>query len=170
MQVPFITKCSGLGQDRVTPDALPGDERVLKDDRTTSPLWGDAGHASTALCHVFPSIISRKKEWEHSPTKNGGGVRCSSSLCQDMQAIYSSRECKQTCPCPTVPLAVPSQHCLQDTLFLPEVRPPLSPPQHRRPSSSRDRWPQAGDHAPHAPLLPGKPSGYKGMTVTPAQP
>lgn len=60
-----------------------------------------------ALCHLFPSIISRKKEWEHSPTKNGGGVRCSSSLRQDMQAIYSSRECKQTCPCPTVPAGLP---------------------------------------------------------------
>lgn len=55
----------------------------------------------------FPSIISRKKEWEHSHTKNGGGVRCSSSLRQDRQAIYSSRECKQTCPCPTVPAGCP---------------------------------------------------------------
>lgn len=107
MQVPFITECSGLGQDGVTPDALLGDERILKDDRTTSPLWGDAGHASAALCHLFPSIISGKKEWEHSPTKNGGGVRCSSSLRQDTQAIYSSRECKQTCPCPTVPAGHP---------------------------------------------------------------
>lgn len=103
MQAPFITERSGLGQEGVTPDALLGGERALKDDRTTSPLWGDAGHARAALCHLFPSIISSKKEWEHSHTKNGGGVRCSSSLRQDMQAIYSSRECKQTRPCPTVP-------------------------------------------------------------------
>lgn len=91
----------------MTPDALLGDERDLKDDRTTSSLWGGAGHASAALCHLFPSIISGKKEWEHSTTKNREGVTCSSSLCQDMQAIYSSRECKQTCPCPTVPAGRP---------------------------------------------------------------
>lgn len=107
MQIPFIMECSGLGQEGVTLDALLGDERDLKDDRTTSPLRGDAGHASTALCHLFPSITSRKKEWELSHTKNGGGVRCSSSLHQDMQAIYSSRECKQTCPRPTVPAGCP---------------------------------------------------------------
>lgn len=170
MQVPFITKCSGLGQDRVTPDALLGDERVLKDDRTTSPLWGDAGHASTALCHVFPSTMSGKKEWEHSPTKNGGGVRCSSSLCQDMQAIYSSRECKQTCPCPTVPLAVPSQRCLQDTLFPPEVRPPTVPTSAQKAQLQQGQVATGWGPCPTCPSPPWETQWLQGMTVTPAQP
>lgn len=55
----------------------------------------------------FPSFTSWKREWECSPTGHGGGVRCSSSLRWDTQAIYSSRECKQTHPCPSVPISCP---------------------------------------------------------------
>lgn len=96
----------------------------LKDGRTGSSLQGGAGNASAAPPHLFPTVSGGKREWERSPARHRGGVRCSSLPRHDMEAIYSSRECKQTVRAPSSPSAIPSRHWLWDTLFPTEIRPP----------------------------------------------
>lgn len=172
VQVPSIMGWPGLGEEGMTPDASLGDDGDLKDGRTVSSLWGGTGDASTALCHLFPSITSGKQEWEHSPARHGGGVRCSSSLCQDTQAIYSSRECKQTRPCPTVPIGRPLP-ALASGHIVPAGGQATHPCCPRLGTDSPAPAGTGGRRlgtVPRMSLLSRKPSGCCGMRVTPAQP
>lgn len=167
VQVPSIMGCPGLGQEEMAPDASMGDDGDLNNGRTSSSLQGGAGDTS-----AVPSITSRKREQECSPAGHGGGVRCSSSLCWDTQAIYSSRECKQTRPCPTVPISRPlpapaSGHLVPAGGQAACPRCPCLGTDGPAPAETGGR---GLGTVPGMPLFPGKPSGCSEMRVTPTQP
>lgn len=170
MQVLSIMGYPGVGQEEMTPDASLGDEGNLKYGRTGSSLQGGAGYASADPSHLFPTITSRKREREHSPARHRGGVRCSSLLRWNTQAIYSSGECKQTHPCPTVPISHPLP-----ALALGHLVPAGG--QAARPHCPRlgtDGQAPAGTGGhrlgtvPGTALLPGKTSSCRGMGTTPS--